>query len=142
MEKRFSCCVAWGGFWSAVEVMAAGGGPSVSNAAEHGQWFTGTETLEEALAVTRRTKLEDVIEKLTCRLLVVHGEDDVQVGLDQARKTYDGAVSSAARELKIFAAAEGGSAHCSVDNPSVAVDYMADWVAESLGGTPAGVRCD
>ena len=32
-----------------------------------------------------------------------------------------------------------GAEHCQVDNGSMAVDYMADWVAETLGGDPKGV---
>jgi dienelactone hydrolase len=146
MEKRFACCVAWGGFWSMAEVMAAGlaagQGQGLSNLAEHGQWMTGSDTVEQALDVARRVTLEGVIDRLTCPLLVVHGEDDVQVGLDQARKTHDGAINSPESELRVFTAAEGGSAHCNIDNPSVAVDYMADWVAEVLGGDPAGRRGD
>ncbi len=35
--------------------------------------------------------------------------------------------------------AEGGAEHCMADNSSMAVDYMADWIAEILGGNPKGV---
>jgi hypothetical protein len=35
---------------------------------------------------------------------------------------------------------EGCGEHCLADNSSMAVDYMADWVAEMLGGDPKGVK--
>lgn len=35
---------------------------------------------------------------------------------------------------------EGGAEHCMADNSSMAVDHMADWVAEMLGGNPKGVK--
>jgi dipeptidyl aminopeptidase/acylaminoacyl peptidase len=137
LENGFSCCVAWGALWSALEVLAAsassGEGQGLSDAAAHYQWMTGTDTMEQAAGIAQRAALEGVIGKLNCPLLIVHGADDVQVGVDQARKTYDGAVNSSARLLKVFNAAEGGSAHCNLDNPSAAVDFMADWVAETLG---------
>ena len=43
------------------------------------------------------------------------------------------------RKLKVFTLAEGGAEHCQADNYSMAVDYMADWVAEILGGNPQGI---
>jgi fermentation-respiration switch protein FrsA (DUF1100 family) len=80
-----------------------------------------------------------VAEKITCPLLVVHGENDRQIPLWHAEKTIAAAVNSPNRRLKLFSLAEGGAEHCQVDNGSMAVDYIADWVAEVLGGDPKGV---
>jgi hypothetical protein len=52
---------------------------------------------------------------------------------------FDAAVNSPNKKLKVFSLAEGGSEHCQVDNNAMALDYMADWVAEILGGDPKGV---
>jgi len=70
---------------------------------------------------------------------VVHGENDRQIPLWQAKKLIDSAVNSPNRKLKVFTLAEGGAEHCQVDNQSLGVDYMADWVAKILGGNPKGV---
>ena len=43
-------------------------------------------------------------------------------------------VNSPKRELKIFTEREGGAQHSSFDNPANAGAYIADWVAETLGG--------
>jgi len=46
-------------------------------------------------------------------------------------------VNSRQRELRIHGAGEGGSEHCHMDNVAPAVDGMADWVAEVMGGCTA-----
>ena len=48
-------------------------------------------------------------------------------------------MNSPGKKLKVFTFDEGGAEHCQVDNNAMAVDYMADWVAEVLGGSPKGV---
>jgi hypothetical protein len=40
-------------------------------------------------------------------------------------------------ELKVFTAREGGVQHSSFDNSANAGAYIADWVAETLGGRVA-----
>jgi fermentation-respiration switch protein FrsA (DUF1100 family) len=83
--------------------------------------------------------LDKIIDKVTCPLLVMHGENDRQVPLSYAEKTVQAASNSLSRKLKVFTKAEGGAEHCQVDNGSLAVDYAADWVAEALGASPEGV---
>ena len=51
----------------------------------------------------------------------------------------EAAVNSPGRKLKVFTLAEGGAEHCQADNYSMAVDYMADWAAEILGGDAKGI---
>ena len=48
-------------------------------------------------------------------------------------------MNSDGRELKICRLADGAAEHCGADNGTLVVDYMTDWVAEKLGGNPAGV---
>ena len=45
--------------------------------------------------------------------------------------------NSPKRELKIFTDREGGVQHASFDNSINAGHYIADWVAETLGGRTA-----
>lgn len=106
---------------------------------DHTTWVFGKDTLEEALAVANQLTLEGIAEKITCPLLVVHGENDRQVPLWRAEKTIEAAVNAPVRKLKVFTLAEGGAEHRQADNYSMAVDYMADWVAEILGGDTKGV---
>ena len=153
-EKRFSACVAWAGCYSRWEVnkgrivaalSAARAAkekdlePSVPNWVDQFTWVAGKKTLEEAADFAKQYTLEGVLDKITCPLLVVHGENDRQTPVWHAERTIAEAVNSPAKKLKIFTLAEGGAEHCQVDNASMAVDYMADWVAETLGGNPKGV---
>jgi fermentation-respiration switch protein FrsA (DUF1100 family) len=100
---------------------------------EHALWVYGARDAEEALAKIAAMTLEGVADKIECPLLVVHGANDRQVPLDQARRTVERAVNAPRRDLKIFTAAEGGAEHVQGDNFSLAVDYIADWVAQVLG---------
>ncbi len=143
-EKRFKCCVAWGAIWECGDLLSKqligrGGEPSVPGLADHTMWVFGKETVEEALSVAKQMTLEGVADKITCPLLVVHGENDRQVPLWRAEKTIEAAVNCPKRSLKVFTLAEGGAEHCQADNNTMAVDYMADWIAEVLGGDPKGL---
>ncbi len=140
-EKRFKCCVCWGALYNFDEFMedrvAQRGEPSVPGHEDHAKWVFGKQTMEEVRAVTRRMTLEGVADKITCPLLIVHGENDRQVPLTHAERLYAQATNSPLRELKVFKLSEGGAEHCAADDNAVAVDYMADWVAKVLGGTRA-----
>jgi dienelactone hydrolase len=142
-EKRFKCAVAWGAIFDygkcVSERIGGRGEPSVPGYAEHVNWVFGCETIEETLKVVKQMTLEGVADKITCPLLIVHGENDRQVPLWHAERTFEAAVNSPERELKVCRLADGGAEHCGADNGPLVVDYMTDWVAEKLGGTCAGV---
>jgi len=141
-EKRLKCCVAWGAIWDYGEIWEGrlrGQAGQRSVPPFQFTWVFGKDTAEEALEVAKKMSLEGVADKITCPLLVVHGENDRQVPLWHAEKTIEKAVNSPGRKLKVFTFAEGGAEHCQVDNSTIFVDYAADWVAETLGGNPKGV---
>jgi hypothetical protein len=101
---------------------------------EHVQWVWGQRSVEQFMSFVPRISLVGILARITCPILITHGENDRQIALDYARKTYDDCVNSSKRELKIHKISEGGSEHCSLDNMFVGRDYIADWVAEILGG--------
>ncbi len=142
-EKRFKCCVCWGALYDFDEIMenraANRSEPSVPGHDDHAQWVFGRQSVEEVREVTRRLTLKDVMDKITCPILIVHGENDRQIPLKHAERTYQEAVNSQLRELKVFTLSEGGAEHCAADDNALAVDYMADWVAKVLGGKRAPV---
>jgi len=143
-ENRLKCCIAWGALWdfsvyferAYAKIESA---PSVPDMVSHGMWVMGQKTPEDALAVSRKMTLEGVIDKITCPLLVCHGENDRQVPLWMAQKTYDEAVNSPNRKLKIFRLDEGGAEHCQIDNRQLIGDVMSDWAAEIFDLDPAGI---
>lgn len=142
-EKRFKACVAWGAIYdyghTVRERIGGKGEPSVPGYADHANWVFGCNTIEETLKVVDQMTLEGVADKITCPLLVIHGENDRQVPLWHAEKTYAAAVNSPDRELKICRLADGAAEHCGADNAPLITDYMTDWVADRLGGNAAGL---
>ncbi len=143
-EKRLKCCIAWGALWdfsvyferAYAKIETA---PSVPDMVSHGMWVMGQKTPEDALAVARQMTLEGVADKITCPLLVAHGENDRQVPLWMAEKTIEAAVNSPNRKLKVFRLDEGGAEHCQIDNRQLIGDVMSDWAAEIFGLDPAGI---
>jgi dienelactone hydrolase len=142
-EKRFKCCIAWGASWDAYEVLGryfeSGTGEIASVPPFQLLWVFGKKTTEEGLAFAKRYTLKGVADKITCPLLVVHGDNDRQVPLFHAERTMEAAVNCPRKELKVFTLSEGGAEHCQADNMTMFVDYAADWVAEILGGNAKGV---
>ncbi|MES2185251.1 MAG: prolyl oligopeptidase family serine peptidase [Pseudomonadota bacterium] len=142
-EKRFACCVAWGAIFDygvAVQSRMNGNGePSVPGFGEHLNWVFGKEKFADTLEVVKQMSLEHIADKITCPLLVVHGENDRQIPLWHAERTIAAAVNSQDRTLKVFSLFDGGTEHCGADNSTMVVDYMTDWVAERLGAAVAGV---
>jgi fermentation-respiration switch protein FrsA (DUF1100 family) len=68
-------------------------------------------------------------------VLVLHGENDRIVPVEEARTLYE-KLSPKTKHLKIFTAEEGGTEHCQVDNRPLGLDYIADWLTDTLGLPP------
>ena len=137
-EKRLACCVAWGAFYDAGEVLqlriAQGDryARSVPDVEDQMLWVTGTDSLEAAITFMRKLTLKDVAQHITCPLLIVHGGRDRQIPVDHAQKTYDAACNSRARKLVVLQPEDGGVEHCSVDNFPLVRDLAADWITDTL----------
>nr|WP_276610814.1 alpha/beta hydrolase [Kineococcus siccus] len=137
-EPRFALGVAWGANhdWGEVQEarLAAQGERPVPHYWEHVQWVWGAKDRDEFFEIARRVTLDGVLDRIRVPFLVTHGEQDRQIPLAYAHRSYEQLVNSPDRELKVFTDREGGVHHSSVDNGAVATDVIADWVAERLGG--------
>jgi dienelactone hydrolase len=134
-EKRLRCCIAWGAIWdldACLENCRQLGTESVPFEYQL-SWVTGVEDPDELRAYTARYTLAGIADRIECPLLVVHGENDQQAPLWTAERTYDEAVNSPDRELKVFRLSEGGAEHCHCDNITMGTDYMHHWAARVLG---------
>ncbi|HEX8346080.1 MAG TPA: alpha/beta hydrolase, partial [Actinoplanes sp.] len=74
--------------------------------------------------------LDGIAERISMPLLVVHGENDRQIPLAYARRTFEQAVHSPRRELRVFTAAEGGAEHIGLDHLPHVGTFIADWIAD------------
>ena len=68
---------------------------------------------------------------MTCPFLLLHGAGDEQIPLALAEKCF-AAVGSKQKTLKVFQREEGGFHHCQVDNVTIGVHTMWDWIEDVL----------
>jgi len=137
-EPRFACGVVWGANhdWRDVQKkrLTKEGNFPVPHYWAHVQWVWGAKDMDEFMRIAEDVHLDGVVERIKVPFLVTHGEKDSQIPLHWAQRTYEQLVNSPKRELKIFTEREGGVQHSSFDNSANAGAYIADWVAETLGG--------
>ena len=140
-EPRFACGVVLGANhdWRDVQKrrLEKEGDFPVPHYWEHVCWVWGARDIDEFMAIAENVHLDGVVEKIRVPFLVTHGEKDSQIPLKWAQRTYDQLVNSPNRELKIFTEREGGVQHAAFDNAINPGHYIADWVAETLGGRTA-----
>jgi len=140
-EPRFAMGVVWGANhdWRDVQAkrMAREGNLPVPHYWEHVCWVWGAKDMDDFMRIAQDVHLDGVLDRIKVPFLVTHGEKDSQIPLKWAHRTYELLVNSPKRELKIFTDREGGVQHSSFDNSANAGAYIADWVAETLGGRTA-----
>jgi dipeptidyl aminopeptidase/acylaminoacyl peptidase len=143
-EPRFACGIAWGAQWDYRQIwadrferLARSTTPDLSVPWQHMLWILGVDTKDEVLKKLEPFKLDGVVQKIKCPFLILHGEGDQQIPLALAQKCFD-AIGSKQKTLKVFSREEGGYHHCQIDNASIGVAYMWDWLEEVLKpGKPA-----
>ncbi|RZL91941.1 MAG: alpha/beta hydrolase [Variovorax sp.] len=141
MEPRFACGVVWGANhdWRDVQKrrLEKEGSFPVPHYWSHVCWVWGARDIDDFMRIAEDVHLDGVVEKIRVPFLVTHGEKDSQIPLKWAQRTFDQLVNSPRREFKVFTDREGGAQHSSFDNAANAGAFIADWVAETLGGRTA-----
>ena len=137
-EQRFACCVAWGAQWDywatwkkRFDLIDQGAEPSMSVPWEHLLWILNVGSREEAMKRLEQFRLDGVVQKIRCPFLVVHGEGDAQVPVSLAQLCIE-KIGSEDKTLKVFTREEGGYHHCQIDNASIGVAYIGDWLESRL----------
>jgi dienelactone hydrolase len=135
-EKRLALVVAWGANhdWGAVQRrrLEREGERPVPHYWEHVLWVWGYDNLDDFIAFADGINLDGVVERITVPFLICHGESDRQIPVQYAHRSYDQAIRSPKRELRIFTAAEGGAEHIGLDHLPYVAAYIADWVTGAL----------
>jgi len=135
-EKRLKLAVAWGANHNWAEVQEGRrhreGENPVPHYWDHVFWVWGAEDMDDFIAKTEGMHLNGVAELITVPLLVTHGVNDRQINVKYAHETYDQAVRSPKRELRLFDDPEGGVEHISIDNLPYVAGIIADWIAETF----------
>ncbi len=138
LEPRYAACIAWGAQWDYYDVwkrrfdlLDSGKVPSLSVPPEHLMWIFGVETREAAMKKLEGFRLDGIVQKMKCPFLLLHGAGDEQIPLSLAEQCF-AAVGSKQKTLKVFSREEGGFHHCQVDDVTIGVHYMWDWLTDVL----------
>ena len=140
-EPRFASGAAWGANHNWREVqdkrLRREGENPVPHYWNHVFWVFGAKDMDDFLEKSTDMNLNGHLERIKVPFLITHGVQDRQISPDYAQQSYDQLVNSPRRELKWFTPREGGVEHVGADNHAFAIDYIADWFAETLGGRTA-----
>ncbi len=135
-EKRLALCVAWGANhdWGAVQKrrLEREGENPVPHYWDHVLWVWGHHDVEEFISFAEGVRLDGVVEQITVPFLVAHGENDRQIPVAYAHRSYEQATASPKRDLRIFTPAEGGAEHIGLDHLPYVGGYIADWVTDTF----------
>jgi alpha-beta hydrolase superfamily lysophospholipase len=134
MDKRYAGCVALGAmFWDMhawqADIKARLAADTRSSFTSNFQfrWVIGAPDNATALEWAKKFSLEGIAQQIECPVLILHGEDDRVVPLEEAKILYE-KVGARNKTLKIFTAEEGATEHCQVDNRQLGIDYVGDWI--------------
>ncbi|MGY1618010.1 alpha/beta hydrolase family protein [Geodermatophilus sp. SYSU D00691] len=139
-EKRLALCVAWGANhdWGAVQRRRREreGERPVPHYWEHVLWVWGQEGdenhLDAFLDFADGVHLDGVVEQITVPFLIAHGANDRQIPVEYAHRSYEQAVNSPKRELRVFTPEEGATEHIGLDHLPYVSTFIADWVADTF----------
>jgi len=142
-EPRFKCCVAWGANYDWGETQrrryeSRDQRLPVPHYWDHVGWVFGKSSVEDVVTVSEKLSLKGILHRIKCPILCIHGENDRQIPLSQAKQLIADCTSSPKAELYVQTLADGGAEHCGVDNVAPTREVICDWIAEVLGGNLAG----
>ncbi|RHW24065.1 alpha/beta hydrolase [Nocardioides immobilis] len=133
-EKRLKLVVAWGANhnWGEVQKkrLEREGENPVPHYWEHVLWVWGGKDVESFIKDAEAVNLNGVVEYITCPFLITHGQNDRQINVRYAHQSYDQAVNSPRRELRIFTADEGATEHVGLDHLPHVGSFTADWIED------------
>ena len=133
-EKRIKLVVAWGANhnWGEVQKrrLEREGENPVPHYWEHVLWVWGYDDVETFIKAAADVHLNGVVDQITVPFLITHGENDRQIPVEYAHQSYDQAVNSPQRELRVFTPDEGATEHVGLDHLPHVGAYTADWIED------------
>lgn len=130
-EPRFRACAIFGALYDAADLFDRY--PPIRRQL---RWITGADTPEAARRTLETFTLEGVAERITCPVLIVHGEDDHLVPAWHATRLFEELRSP--KELVLCPPGEPGSVHCGYDGFPYLIPRLVDWLGDHAAGRTAG----
>ncbi|KAH2820375.1 hypothetical protein KXV85_003281, partial [Aspergillus fumigatus] len=100
---------------------------------DHVVWVFGMDDRDAFLDYADQITLNGQVEKIKVPFLITHGENDRQIPAFNAHLSYDQAVNSPKRTLRMFTKADFEVEHCGADNGTDGV--MAEFTFHHGGGS-------
>ena len=105
---------------------------NTAQSAFHFRWIMGhIDDPDAAIAKAEKFSLAEVAPNIRMPFLIVHADEDKVVPVASAYKLYE-ALGSQRKHLKILTAQDGSVYHAQADNRQVGVDYIADWIEDTV----------
>ena len=136
-EKRLKLVVAWGANhnWGEVQKkrLEREGENPVPHYWEHVLWVWGARRHRRRSSSTpRRSTSTASSSRSPARSSITHGENDRQIPVAYAHQSYEQAVNSPKRELRIFTPDEGATEHVGLDHLPHVGAFTADWIEDTF----------
>lgn len=135
-DPRYALCAVMGAnhVWGRRqrERVANEGENPVPHYWDHVMWVFGFDDRQAFLDYADQITLDGQVEKIRVPFLITHGENDRQIPVFNAQMSYDQAVNSPKRHLRIFTQDDFEVEHCGADNGTGMRDFIADWCAETF----------
>ena len=136
-EHRFRATVVWGAIWDVPEITRRQTDPETSRFLMlQGMWVLGANNPAEALLKANQFRLEGVAHRIRKPILILHGEDDRLVPVDQAHRLHD--AIRAPKQLNVVPSGTPGSTHCQADSMPAAWNVMFPWLLDQLDASRPG----
>jgi pimeloyl-ACP methyl ester carboxylesterase len=123
-EKRYAACVCYGAIYDYGEIWASR--PDNHEFWPTLMWILGTKNRDAAREKISQFTLRDVAQLIECPMFILHGENDIQVPLSHAYRTYE--ALRCPKKMKIFTREEGGDTHCQQDDLLVMREEVFAWL--------------
>jgi fermentation-respiration switch protein FrsA (DUF1100 family) len=106
--------------------------PSASPPSSSTRWSRSSTDLQAFIEFADDVHLDGVVENITVPFLIAHGANDRQIPLGYAHRSYEQAINSPKRELRVFTPDEGATEHIGLDHLPHVSTFIADWVADTF----------
>ncbi|MFD1557218.1 alpha/beta hydrolase family protein [Paraburkholderia silviterrae] len=143
-EKRIKACVAWSaiydyhaswvrrtGYTPGGGVREAGRGAPRGTTSKHFLRIMGASDWDSAFHKLEAFRLAGVASQITCDILLVQGERDMQTPVAEVTQLLE-EIGSKDKTLRIWRASEGGASHVQLDRQEPALSEICDWFDDRL----------
>ena len=94
----------------------------------NGQWVFGVASRNAVLQTIQQYTLKPVVKQIHCPTLILHGQQDHFIPVEQAEQLY--AALTSPKTLRVFTAEEGAEEHCQIGNLGLMQQVAFDWLDE------------